>query len=73
MLCLYDFPAPYNAFQHYRLMRCGLHKVYYKHSKGEKKICDNILLFTVYEHKVNKQYVDEHSVCTEVKGVRHTF
>lgn len=28
---------------------------------------------SVYENKINKQYIDEHSVCTEVKGVRHTF
>lgn len=30
-------------------------------------------LGSLYEHKINKQYIDEHSVCTEVKGVRHTF
>lgn len=28
---------------------------------------------SVFQHKINKQYIDEHSVCTEVKGVRHTF
>lgn len=28
---------------------------------------------SVYEHKINKQYTDEHSVCTEEKGGRHTF
>lgn len=29
---------------------------------------------SIHEHsEVNKQYADEHSMCTEVRGVRHTF
>lgn len=28
---------------------------------------------SVYEQKINKHYTDEHSVCTEVKGVRDTL
>lgn len=74
MLCLYHFSPPYNAFQHYSILRdteftkCIINTV--KARKGSVIIqCFG----SVYEHKVNKQYIDEHSVCTEVKGVRHTF